>query len=292
MSSAPRFLPLLGTAAALLFLTAPSAAAQLPTREGKPGERIRVPVDPEVAKGIPSTIKIPGSFEGIFNLRDDRAEAVLGYVKCVRSTLAAQRAGSLGPIPPEWTLTCVKQGAEWRGVFTEPFDGGRFVAVKMQFAMRAGGSGGALVRTPVDTSTVVATARALARGFSVPRPGTIAEEFVPIPLHQGSFIEVWFLSLTTDPSRVTVGGDSLIQMERDGSRELGHTSKSPAKRLLALPTSGKEFVLESSEEQLPLLSELVTARMAAELVPTVRVLTKRFESTWISAQGSWIHRSR
>lgn len=292
MSSASRLLPRVATAAALLFLATTTATAQTQTRQGKPGERVRVPVNPEVAKGIPSTIKIPGNFEGLFNLRDDRAESVLGYLKCVRATLAAQRAGTLGPIPAEWTLTCVRQGEEWRGVFTEAFDGGRFVAVKMQYAMRANGGSGALVRTPVDTAVVVATARALARGFSVPRPGTLVEEFVPIPLHQGSFVEVWFLSVPSNPARVTVGGDSLIQMERDGSRELGHMSKSPAKRVLSLPTSGKEFVLESSEEQLPLLSELVTARMAAELVPTVRVLTKRFESTWVRSQGAWTHRSR
>jgi hypothetical protein len=117
-------------------------------------------------------------------------------------------------------------------------------------------------------------------------------EFVPLVLHQGTYTEVWFLSPPADPARVAVGGDSLIQMNKEGLRELGHSKRTPPVRLLSVPITGERWTLGSAEVTLPLLSELMVAHMAADLIPEVTVRTQRYESTWSRRTGRWTHRRR
>jgi hypothetical protein len=81
-------------------------------------------------------------------------------------------------------------------------------------------------------------------------------------------------------------------MNKEGLRELGHSKRTPPVRLVSVPTTGERWTLGSAEVTLPLLSELMVAHMAADLIPEVTVRTQRYESTWSRRTGRWTHRRR
>jgi hypothetical protein len=253
---------------------------------------VRVPVKsgptggPDLSK-LPKTPKVPVTFEGLFAERDARATDAMGYLRCLQETVNALRAGALGMVPRDWSMTCVRQGSEWRGVFGSLRDG--TIDVKLQYALR--GTRKMLTTDRVDTARVNGTARALLRGLSAPLPGAGKYEFIPIPLAQSQFVEVWFLPVPGTPSQAIVGGDSLIQMSTDGMRELGHGRNTPPIRVLTVPVSGTTWTMPSLEERIPTVSELVVAHMALDLVPEVRVQTRQYESVLARGRG-WTHRRR
>ena len=238
---------------------------------------------------LPKTPRIPDTFEELFAYRDIRAQAALDYLRCMQSTITALRTGGLGRVPTAWSITCLQQGKEWRGVFGELIDAPPGMHVHLQYAMRGNG---AVVTDPVDTARVNGTARALLRGLSAPLAHSTSYEFVPIPLPQAGYVEVWFIPLPGNPTRVLVGGDSLIQMSRDGGRELGHSRTTPAVRMLAIEPAGPSYTLQSTEERVPLLSELVIARMALGLVPEVHVRTYQYDSVITRTSDAWTHTRR
>ncbi|MBL0171123.1 MAG: hypothetical protein IPP90_10380 [Gemmatimonadaceae bacterium] len=246
----------------------------------------RPPGAPDISK-LPKSPKVPETFEGLFAERDARAEAALGYLRCLQGTVSALRSGALGQVPREWSITCVEQGREWRGVFGKLTDGG--IDVRLQYAFR--GAGGVLTTDRIDTARVNGTARALLRGLSAPFPGAGTYEFTPVPLPQPTFLEVWFLPLPGSPARIVVGGDSLIQMTSDGGRELGHSRSTPPMRIVTGPVSGATWNLESIEERIPAVSELMVARMALDVVPEVRVRSRQYESV-LTRSGRWTHQRR
>jgi hypothetical protein len=238
---------------------------------------------------LPVTPKVPTSHAGLFAARDARAVAAIGYLRCFQGAVTALRTGALGQVPTGWSIACLQQGREWRAVFGELTEEAPGFAVRRQLALRGDG---AVVTDPVDTARAGGVARALLRGLSAPVPGRGVAEFVPLVLHQGTYTEVWFLSPPADPARVAVGGDSLIQMNKEGLRELGHSKRTPPVRLVSVPTTGERWTLGSAEVTLPLLSELMVAHMAADLIPEVTVRTQRYESTWSRRTGRWTHRRR
>ena len=247
----------------------------------------RPPGAPDLSK-LPKTLKVPVTFEGLFDERDARALGALGYLRCLQGTVTALRSGALGAVPRDWSITCIEQGREWRGVFGQLTDVG--IDVRLQYAFRDGRG----IRTTdrIDTARVNGTARALLRGLSAPLPGTGTHEFTPVPLPQSTFLEVWFLPVPGDPKRVVVGGDSLIQMTSDGMRELGHSRSTPPIRTMSVALNAALWTLESLEERIPTVSELLVARMALDLVPEVRVRSRQYESVLTRAGPSWTHRRR
>jgi hypothetical protein len=270
-------LPLaLAALVACLHAPVPAPAQQPPVPP--PGARIGPP--PPTPKGP----KAPETFEDRFQARDLRALGALEYVRCFSATVAAIRLGQLGNVPKAWSLTCVPQGGEWRGVFGELTERAPGIAVRLQYSPRRG----AAVTDPVDTARVSATARALFRGLSAPSPGGTRHEYLPVALAQEGYVEVWFVPAQSDPSRIVVGGDSLIQMTADGNRELGHTRTGPPIRVLSL-RKGEPWTIQSAEEDVPLLSELMVARIALTDVPEVRIRTRQWESVLTRATRRWTH---
>jgi hypothetical protein len=236
---------------------------------------------------LPRTLKVPETFEGLFGERDTRAVNAIGYLRCMQGTINALRAGVLGQVRRDYSIACVQQGKEWRGVFGELTETG--IIVRLQFALR--GERGAVTTDAIDTARVNAAARALLRGLSVPLPGQGKYEYTPVILPQPTFVEIWFLPVPAKPTSVVVGGDSLIQMSVDGLRELGHGKTSPPIRAISVPLSGKQWTLESSEARLPSISELVVAHMALDLIPEVHIRTKQYDSA-LTRAGRWTHRAR
>lgn len=269
---------------ALLSVVLPdSAQTQVQDVRSKP-KAVALPVgSPEgmpPGMKLPTSPKVPTTFAELFAERDARALHALAYMRCLQNTLRGVQSGLLGQVPRAWLMTCVQQGEEWRGVFSELTEQAPGITVHAQFAVR---STGMAVRDPVDTALVAGVTRAMLRGVAAPMPGAGTHQYMPVPLPQKTFIEVWFVPVPTSPSTAVVGGDSLIQMSIDGTRELGHSRAAPPIRTLAV-TSGTEYLLKSTEERIPLLSELMVAHMALSLSPEVRVRTYQMES--IFARGA------
>ncbi len=245
---------------------------------------------PGVKPKLPPTLKVPTTYADLFAERDSRAEAAIGYLGCLQETVIALRSGTLGAVPREWSIACVKQGAEWRGLFGELAADGPGFVVHLQYALRRR----AVVTDAVDTVRAGAVARALFRGLSAPLPGAGQYEVIPVVLPQPTFVEVWFLPVPS-ATRAIVGGDSLIQMSRDGTRELGHSKSAAALHAIAVPSAGSAFVVESAEERIPLLSELITARMALDHLPRITVRTRQYDAVVTNAATGlavWKHARR
>ena len=253
------------------------------------GARRSGPTAPGVLKPkLPPTLKVPTTYAALFAERDVRAVAAIGYVSCMQGTIDALRAGLLGAVPREWSIACVARGTEWRGVFGELTDVAPGFAVRLQYATRAR----SIARDPLDTAVAGGVARALFRGLAASVPGGGAYEVVPIVLPQPTFIEVWYLPVPTS-GRVVVGGDSLIQMSGDGARELGHAKNGAPLRTLSTPNSAT-WMIESGEERIPLLSELVAARRALDVAAQVTVRTRQYDATASRSAGAvvWTHTRR
>lgn len=236
----------------------------------------------------PVTPRIPTTFDELFAERDQRAMNALSYLRCVRVTLRAMQMGALGLVPREWVITCLEQKNEWRGVFVELATEDGTPRVRKQFALRDNGK---VVNDPVDTALAAGVARALVRGTTAPPPGKGEYEFLPVPLPQSTFIEVWFLPVPKDPSRSVVGGDSLIQMNKEGTREMGHSRTTSPIRTLAV-SPGDSYSLKSLEERIPLISELMLAHMALSVAPEVRVVSNQYESIFTRGDGPVKHVQR
>lgn len=277
---------------ATTFLRAQTPPPSSPSTQ--PGTKIGVPGVPTVPRPpklpkLPVSLKVPTTFEGIFAERDTRSVAALDYLRCMQGTVDALRSGLLGNVSTAWSITCVKQGKEWRGVFGELTDSTNGMRVRVQYAFRGNG---VVVKDAIDTALVGGTARALLRGLSSPLARNTKSPFVPIALSQGTFIEVWIVPVPGNPSRVVVGGDSLIQMSKDGVRELGHSRETSPIRSFAIEPKGPVYTLESGEERIPLLSELVIAHMALGMVPEVRIRTHQYESALTRTSTTWTHTKR
>jgi hypothetical protein len=254
------------------------------------GRTMAVPIPAgQQVPDLPKAPPVPTTYVGLFAERDARAQAALGYLRCMQKSLEATKSGAFGTVQPEWTLVCVRAGKEWRGVLMELTAKDPGARVHRQLAMRGAGK---VVTDAVDTAAVSSTARALRRALSVPVPGKGVGEFTPVVLAEPSQTEIWFLPLPGDRTRTLVGGDSVIQMAADGNRELGHASRTPPIRALTIPAGSTSLTVSSLEERLPLVSELLAARVALEWVPEVRIRTTTYEAVLTRATGTWKHTSR
>ncbi len=242
------------------------------------------PVDPN------SFLRAPTTHAGRFALRDDRALHAIQYLNCMNVASEVARQGKLGAIPDDAPLACVRDINGWRGVYGMVGSAGMSFRVLGQVAVN--GTEGAPARTKVDTGAVLSTLRAMQRGMqSATVRNRSRYEFMAIPVVLETFTEVWVLPVQSSVSRLLVGGDSLIQLTADATREQGHFSSAPPVRELAAP-SGNSYLILSNEEEIPLVSELVAARLALMNVPEVRIQTKKFNSVISNSTRRWIHTPR
>lgn len=234
--------------------------------------------------------KMPEGFAAKFDLRDNRALDMMQYMHCMNNTVAAAQDGILGAIPDGALVVCVREKDEWRGVFGMLDKDRANFRIVAQLALR--GLTGVRTTAAVDTMRASAAVRAMLRGHeAVTLRNKGRYEFTPVPLQLGTFVEVWFMPVQNNASKLLVGGDSLIQMTADGRREQGHFSKAAPVREVPMPT-GAAFVLQSTEDEIPLVSELMAARLALLRVPEVRIVTKRYTSVLSNATRKWKHTAR
>lgn len=242
------------------------------------------PVDPN------SFLKAPTTHAGRFALRDDRALHALQYLNCMNVASDVAQQGKVGAIPDGALLACIRDASGWRGVYGMVGSAGISFRVLGQVAVN--GAEGVKTTAPVDTGAVLATLRATLRGTeSAAVRNRSHYEYMPIPVVLETFTELWVLPVQSSASKLLVGGDSLIQLTADATREQGHFSSAPPVRELAVP-SGNSYLIISNEEEIPLVSELVAARLALMRVPEVRIQTRKFTSVISNSTRKWVHTPR
>ena len=227
--------------------------------------------------------KPPLTLDDRFAERYKRSVRVVQYSQCMMQTIVAGRTGKVGVVPPNDLAICVQQKGEWRGVFGQFDESKAGFAVRLQYAMRGNGK---IIREPIDTAVVAGAARSLVRASSIPFPGNPADEFLPLILQQENFNEIWFLSSKMDPAHAVVGGDSIIQMSASGVKELGHSKNTPLTRHVEAKP-GETLIIESSESDVPMVSELVVGNAAADIVPEVRIRTIKYDWIRTKAAPKW-----
>ncbi|MDQ6611942.1 MAG: hypothetical protein M3Y64_05885 [Gemmatimonadota bacterium] len=201
------------------------------------------------------------------------------------TTITAGRSGKLGPVPANDLAVCVRQKNAWRGVFGQFDESPTGFAVRLQYAMAGNGT---VITSPIDTAVVAGAARSLVRAASIPFPGKPSDEFLPIILQQDNFFEIWFLSAQMDPLHGVVGGDSLVQMNYAGSKELGHSKTTPMVRTVQI-TPGQSYQIQSSETDIPTISELIIGNSAADIVPTLTIRTIQWDWVRTRRTPGWRH---
>ena len=241
-------------------------------------------IPPQINNPFP---KMPEGVVPRFDLRDSRALDMLQYMHCMNETVGAAKQGRLGTVPSSALIVCVRQPEEWRGVAGQLSADRQDFRILSQLSLR----NRARTTESVDTATAAALARALLRGAATAERGGTRYSFTAVPLKFETFIEVWFMPVQNSATQMLVGGDSLIQMTTDGKREQGHFEKSPKIRELSMP-SGQSYVIESVEDDIPLVSELLAARLALTRVHEVRIRTKKFESVISNTTRKWLHAPR
>ena len=229
--------------------------------------------------------KPPQSLEQRFADRNHRAIQAFQYSRCMLTTIMAGRSGKLGPVPANDLAVCVRQKNEWRGVFGQFDESSAGFAVRLQYSMTANGT---IVNSPVDTAVVAGAARALVRASSIPFPGKPSDEFLPVVLPQSNFYEIWFLSAQMDPTHAIIGGDSLVQLSANGAKELGHSKSTPMVRAIQI-TPGQSYIIQSSETDVPTVSELIVGNAAADIVPQLTIRTIKWD--WVRSHSTpgWRH---
>lgn len=239
---------------------------------------------------IPRTLPVPRTYSEIFTHRDSRAVDILQYLHCIGATAAAEQSRVISA-PDSALLLCTREKDGWRGILGAVDKRFGNFHVFSQVAVKQSTAGaGAKTTASLDTLTLGAVARAHVRALQSPTRGAPRNAFTWAPLHYGNYVEVWFVPLQNSAMNLYVGGDSLIQMTADGRREHGHFSKSPPIRALPLPT-GSTYIIPSHEAEVPLVSELVAARLALMRVPIVKIRTQRYEWT-LDQSGQWKHAPR
>lgn len=257
----------------------PPKAPQLPPGAPGQGQGKRIParIPDSVLATMPRTLKLPTTDQGFFEQRDERARNAIDFFDCLERTLSASRAGVLGAVPTGAAVVCVKENDEWRGVVAEMVANRPGIVVRAQYAMRRGG---ASVTDAIDTTKVAAVVGGMRRGVAARLPGEGVTTFMPMVMPYSTFVEVLFLPVPGDVTRLYAGGDSVIQMAADGRRELGHSRNAPRLTPIAVRTDRPgEARFASSEDKLPLVSELVAARALLGQHRVVRLDTKGYRFT-------------
>ncbi|MEP6764043.1 MAG: hypothetical protein ABJB66_07015 [Gemmatimonadaceae bacterium] len=271
---------LLAIASASICLMAFSVVASAQSRGGPPPAKglPPMPVVPPELRAKP-----PQSLSERFADRNERALLAFQYSRCMLATIVAGRTGKIGAIPSGDLAICIRQKGEWRGVFGNFDESKTGFAVHLQYSMLGNGT---VVKSLIDTALVAGAARALVRASSIPFPGSPAHEFLPVILQQKGFFELWFLSAQMDPTHGVIGGDSLIQLSVDGQKELGHSKSAPLARKIEV-TPGEEFVIQSSETDIPTISELIAGNAAAGIVNKLTVRTLHWDWVRTRSEPKW-----
>jgi hypothetical protein len=226
-----------------------------------------------------------------FDRLDRTSRALIATIDCARASARARAEGRFGPADSvgRWGQCLYQQGRAF-GVFFEP-DSGLTAAKNLRafdFANRVRYIG------QVDTAAVLAEARASRDAVQKGMPAfvRVKRQFLPLSMRSdGDSIEVWLLPAALVMSRTSpsLGGEKGFVYSPDGRTLAREIDAFDRFRIVALPDTGR-IEIRSSEDNLPLVSELIATNLLYDQGREVQLMTNSFISQLAGPKESpaWI----
>ncbi|MGZ5096059.1 MAG: hypothetical protein ACXWCH_33520 [Burkholderiales bacterium] len=222
-----------------------------------------------------------------FDRLDRTSRVLIATVNCARASGTARAQGVFGPPDSvgRWGQCLRKDGRPF-GVFFTPdstFTIAQNVRV-VDFANRV------RYRGNVDTTAILAEARAARAAVQKGMPSFVSaqRQFAPLSMRSdGDSIEVWLVptGIFTGRAAPTVGGERGFVYSPDGRTLAREIDASDRFRTISIPDSGL-VVIRSSEDDLPLVSELIATNLLHDRGRDVQLITNAYTSGLVGRGSS------
>jgi hypothetical protein len=225
-----------------------------------------------------------------FDRLDRTSRVLIATVDCARAAAIARAQGLFGPPDSvgRWGQCLHKDGRAF-GVFFTPdstFTTAQNVRV-VDFANSV------RYRGSVDTAAILAEARASRAAVRKGMPSFVSaqRQFAPLSMRSdGDSIEVWLLPAGLFTGRTpTVGGERGFVYSPDGRTLVREIDASDRFRTISIPDSGR-VEIRSSEDDLPLVSELIATNLLHDQRRDVQLITKAYTSQLVGpgSSATWV----
>ena len=225
-----------------------------------------------------------------FDRLDRTSRMLIATVNCARTTGTARAQGLFGPPDSvgRWGQ-CLRKDGRAFGVFFTP-DSTFTIAQNVRVVDFANS---ARYRGNVDTTAILAEARASREAVRKGMPSFVSaqRQFAPLSMRSdGDSIEVWLVPPGLLAGKTpTVGGERGFIYSPDGRTLAREIDASDRFRTISIPDSGL-VVIRSSEDDLPLVSELIATNLLHDRGRDVQLLTNAYTSGLVGRGSSavWI----
>lgn len=229
-----------------------------------------------------------------FDRLDRTSRVLIATVDCARATSRARAQGLFGPPDSVGRRgQCLRKDGRAFGVFFTPdstFTAAQNVRV-VDFANSV------RYRGNVDTTAILAEARASRGAVRKGMPSFVSaqRQFAPLSIRSdGDSIEVWLVPTGIFTGTApTVGGERGFVYSPDGRTLAREIDASDRFRTISIPDSGR-VEIRSSEDDLPLVSELIATNLLHDRGRDVQLVTNAYTSRLVGPGSSavWlqIHR--
>ena len=229
-----------------------------------------------------------------FDRLDRTSRMLIATVDCARATSGARAKGLFGaPDSVGRWGQCLRKDGRAFGVFFTP-DSTFTIAQNVRVVDFANN---VRYRGNVDTTAILAEARAARAAVQKGMPSFVSaqRQFAPLSMRSdGDSIEVWLVPTGIFTGRTpTVGGERGFVYSPDGRTLAREVDASDRFRTISIPDSGR-VEIRSSEDNLPLISELIATNLLHDQGRDVQLVTNAYTSQLVGSGSSaaWlqIHR--
>jgi hypothetical protein len=225
-----------------------------------------------------------------FDRLDRTSRMLIATVDCARAAAGARAQGLFGPPDSlgRWGQCLHKDGRAF-GVFFTP-DSTFTIAQNLRVVDFANS---VRYRGSVDTAAILAEARATREGVRKGMPSFVSaqRQFAPLSMRSdGDSIEVWLLPAGLFVGRTpTIGGERGFVYSPDGRTLAREIDASDRFRTISIPDSGR-VEIRSSEDNLPLISELIATNLLHDRGRDVQLVTNAYTSQLVGPGSSavWV----
>lgn len=245
-----------------------------------------------LARGAGAQAARTGPDAATFDLQDRRAQNLLVALRCAQRVSELRAQGRFGPADSLGRSGhCLRTGGEWVGVFLDTDSTGTRLVRASSVSLR---DGARLPATP-DTASLLARQRATRAALDRGYPAYVEAErqFGPVTLHpEPDSLQVWLVPVEVLAGRA-LGGERGYLFRPDGTGAPEEVDAFASYRPFSVPDTGT-VTIESREEEIPLLSEMVMANLVNERGRPVMIATRMFVSTLVGAASGavWLHHPR
>jgi hypothetical protein len=225
-----------------------------------------------------------------FDRLDRTSRMLIATVDCARATSRARAQGLFGPPDSvgRWGQ-CLRKDGRAFGVFFTP-DSTFTIAQNVRVVDFANS---VRYRGNVDTTAILAEARASQEAVRKGMPSFVSaqRQFAPLSMRSdGDSIEVWLVPTGIFTGQTpTVGGERGFVYSPDGRTLAREIDASDRFRTISIPDSGR-VVIRSSEDDLPLVSELIATNLLHDRGRDVQLITNAYTSQIVGLGSSavWV----